>query len=513
VALCLLAHAGPAAGSGIGLGQRGHCRDHLTGTTGQLHRDHHDAPPMRSVRGGGRDNAFITTFSPAGQKCRPHSVACAPVTPLAAAAPGELPPPPTPRPPQPSVLADQLLTQTRGEHPVLAGTGEREQLLTATWLAGHRSPATRAACPGPGPLAGLAGRLPDRCTGRAHPARPAVHPRPARCRCRVGQRQPPVGRPVQLYAHCAARDLVAGNPTAGVRRAPLNPDHTSTVGLSREQARALLAAAEADRGAQRYRSTTAVRLLIGNGLRVAELTGANLTDLGHDRGHRVLVLTRKGGHRATAALAPATATALDRYLQHRAATAGLALQQLTTTEGPLLATTHGHRLDQAALWRLIRRLARAAGIPHWTALSPHSLRHTAITLALDAGVSLRDVQDYAGHANPRTTRQSTPAATWTATPPIPSPPTSPNHWTSSRRCAHWITHRTEARGTCSYSSGMCGHGTLNPPSETVCGDDDAGMQSGKIVDYTGDERLKQGPVEMEAAWERMQGLVTRKPPA
>ena len=35
--------------------------------------------------------------------------------------------------------------------------------------------------------------------------------------------------------------------------------------------------------------------------------------------------------------------------------------------------------------------------------SPHSLRHSAITAALNAGVSLRDVQEFARHADPRTT--------------------------------------------------------------------------------------------------------------
>jgi site-specific recombinase XerD len=73
--------------------------------------------------------------------------------------------------------------------------------------------------------------------------------------------------------------------------------------------------------------------------------------------------------------------------------------------GPLLATRTGGRLDQAAIWHLVRRLACAAGIEAWAALSPHSLRHTAITLALDAGASLRDVQDFAGHRDPRTTRR------------------------------------------------------------------------------------------------------------
>jgi integrase/recombinase XerD len=34
---------------------------------------------------------------------------------------------------------------------------------------------------------------------------------------------------------------------------------------------------------------------------------------------------------------------------------------------------------------------------------PHMLRHAFVTAALDAGVPLRDVQDAASHADPRTT--------------------------------------------------------------------------------------------------------------
>ena len=51
----------------------------------------------------------------------------------------------------------------------------------------------------------------------------------------------------------------------------------------------------------------------------------------------------------------------------------------------------------------MRRLARDAGIEAWDQLSPHCLRHSAITF--DAGATLRDVQDYAGHNDPRTTRR------------------------------------------------------------------------------------------------------------
>jgi integrase/recombinase XerD len=57
------------------------------------------------------------------------------------------------------------------------------------------------------------------------------------------------------------------------------------------------------------------------------------------------------------------------------------------------------------LWELVRRLAAMAGIAGWERLSAHSLRHTAITTALDAGVPLRDVQDYARHRDARTTRR------------------------------------------------------------------------------------------------------------
>src|ERR1019366_9513109 len=75
------------------------------------------------------------------------------------------------------------------------------------------------------------------------------------------------------------------------------------------------------------------------------------------------------------------------------------------TEGPLFATTSGGRLDQAAVWRTLRRLAAKAVPAKARSLHTHDLRHAFVTLSLDAGVSLRDVQDAAGHADPRTTRR------------------------------------------------------------------------------------------------------------
>ncbi|HWJ81268.1 MAG TPA: tyrosine-type recombinase/integrase, partial [Nocardioides sp.] len=53
------------------------------------------------------------------------------------------------------------------------------------------------------------------------------------------------------------------------------------------------------------------------------------------------------------------------------------------------------------VYRMVVRVAKVAGIPRH--ISPHSLRHAAITNALDAGVPLRDAQILARHADPRTT--------------------------------------------------------------------------------------------------------------
>ena len=61
--------------------------------------------------------------------------------------------------------------------------------------------------------------------------------------------------------------------------------------------------------------------------------------------------------------------------------------------GPLLTRTGGH-MTRGAAARIVTRLAVLAGIDKH--LTPHSLRHSAITAALNAGVALRNVQEFAG---------------------------------------------------------------------------------------------------------------------
>lgn len=139
------------------------------------------------------------------------------------------------------------------------------------------------------------------------------------------------------------------------------------------------------------RSFALVSLLVLNGVRISEALAAEIGDLDFDRGHRVLRIRRKGGKRSKTPLTADVLVALEGAIDGR-------------NEGPIFATASGKALDRTAAWRLLRRLAKEAGIGSAERISPHSMRHTFATTALDAGVPLRDVQDSMGHKDPRTTR-------------------------------------------------------------------------------------------------------------
>ena len=125
------------------------------------------------------------------------------------------------------------------------------------------------------------------------------------------------------------------------------------------------------------------------GLRIFEACGANIADLGEEHGHRVLRVRGKGGKVVLVPLPPAVARAVDWAVDSRAA-------------GPILRNTLGVRMDRNAATRRLKHLAATAGI-RMPRMHPHMLRHTFVTTMLDAGVSLRDVQIAARHADPRTT--------------------------------------------------------------------------------------------------------------
>jgi len=186
-----------------------------------------------------------------------------------------------------------------------------------------------------------------------------------------------------FYRYAVEEELLDHSPAAHIRRPRLDYESHVT-GLDRNEVGALLVAA----GLGPANEHALLSLLALNGLRVSEATGANIEAMGLERGHRTLTILRKGGKVVVIPLAPRTARAVDLAIGERC-------------EGPIFVGTDGERLDRHGAGRIVHRVARRAGITK--SISPHTLRHAFITAALDAGVPLRDVQEAASHADPRTT--------------------------------------------------------------------------------------------------------------
>jgi site-specific recombinase XerD len=96
-----------------------------------------------------------------------------------------------------------------------------------------------------------------------------------------------------FYSWCLRRGDVRANPMAHLPRPAVDYDTSATPGLTRDQAVALLEAADGDAGQQAARTAALVATLLYTGARVSELLGADIEDLGTDRGHRVLRVRRK----------------------------------------------------------------------------------------------------------------------------------------------------------------------------------------------------------------------------
>jgi integrase/recombinase XerD len=180
--------------------------------------------------------------------------------------------------------------------------------------------------------------------------------------------------------------LIPADPAVYARLPKIHRDESRTQGLERLELIRFLQVAQTitvHHGALAY-------LLGINALRASEAASVRIEDYTETlRGHRVLHLVGKGDKPATMPLTVPVLRVLEACRGER-------------TTGPLIRRPlSGRPIDRRDVYRMVLRVAKAAGIPRH--ISPHSLRHAAITNALDAGVPLRDAQILARHADPRTT--------------------------------------------------------------------------------------------------------------
>jgi integrase len=203
------------------------------------------------------------------------------------------------------------------------------------------------------------------------------------------------------FAHIDGR--IASNPAQYVRRPRV---HTSSQrGMDRGELAAFLYSA--DRTSPMH---AALAVLLGlNGLRFSEACGANIEDLGFERGHRTLLIVGKGDKPAGIPLVPRTAAPSTwRSVSEPADRSCCAATDSDSTPAPPTAGCAPSATER--------------GLTGFTRM----LRAAFIMAALDAGVALRDVQIAARHAEPAPPPSTTGAdRTTTATPPTPSSPSSP----------------------------------------------------------------------------------------
>ena len=180
--------------------------------------------------------------------------------------------------------------------------------------------------------------------------------------------------------------IIPADPAVYARLPKIHRDESRTQGLDRLELIRFLQVAKTitvHHGALAY-------LLGINALRASEAAAVRIEDYAETlRGHRVLHLVGKGNKPATMPLTVPVLRVLEACRGQR-------------TEGPLvLRPVSGKPVDRRDVYRMVQRIAKSARIPRH--ISPNSLRHAAITNALDAGVPLRDAQILARHADPRTT--------------------------------------------------------------------------------------------------------------
>jgi integrase/recombinase XerD len=141
------------------------------------------------------------------------------------------------------------------------------------------------------------------------------------------------------------------------------------------------------------RDVAILELLYASGVRASELCGLRLSDL-NLTGRCVRVLG-KGSKERIVPLGRAAAEAIGRYLEHRQG------EDQPVREELFLSRT-GRPLERVALWMLVEKQARRAGL--LKEVSPHVLRHCFATHLISGGADLRVVQELLGHADIQTTQ-------------------------------------------------------------------------------------------------------------
>ncbi len=190
-----------------------------------------------------------------------------------------------------------------------------------------------------------------------------------------------------LFRFLVREHVVKVDPTALLDRPRLG--RRLPRALSRDDVLAILEKPDTTKP-RGVRDRAMLHLLYASGLRVSELCSLKIADLDRERG--IVSVRGKGDKRRLVPVGEVALDLIDVYVR----------DGRKDKPGPtLFLSPSGRAMTRQAMWKIIKRYARAAGVT--APVSPHKMRHSFATHLLQGGADLRAVQSMLCHADLGTT--------------------------------------------------------------------------------------------------------------
>ena len=203
----------------------------------------------------------------------------------------------------------------------------------------------------------------------------------------------------RLAYEAADLGLLSPELAAGIRRVKGVKQLGFRTGnwLNREQAQSLLEKSDGD-SLRSIRDVAMISILLGCGLRRAELSGLRKEDIQVRQGHWAIVdLVGKGKHVRTVPMPIWVKDAVDRWLTAASVATGRVFRAVSRH-----GTPWGTGISENVVWYVIRNCAQRLELDH---LAPHDLRRTCAKLCHVNGGELEQIQFLLGHASVLTTER------------------------------------------------------------------------------------------------------------
>ena len=196
----------------------------------------------------------------------------------------------------------------------------------------------------------------------------------------------------RFFAWCESEGLYS-NITTGIKSPKVDTGHKKDA-FTAQQIKSIITSINRD-NLKGKRDYALFCLISATGLRTCEIMRADICDIRTVQGENCLFIMGKGRTSKSdfVKLTPNVEKAIREYLSARGEVA-----DDEPLFGSLSHRNFGGRMTTRSISRICKQAMRHSGFDSHR-LTTHSLRHTAVTLALMAGMSLQEVSQFARHSN------------------------------------------------------------------------------------------------------------------